>query len=166
MRFDFLAFDATHWPYTFEAEDALFLPAPERTSIGTELLSKQDLKGTRNRYRNACHCVDRQVGRVLDDLGARRNGFRDTIVVVVGDHGEEFQERGQLTHSGTSNDFQGRTLLWMHFPDENTTARLTNQPTTHLDIVPTILRGSRLSRRRALHPGPFAPRKYSDAALA
>ena len=27
--FDFLPFDATHWPYTFDNEDALFLPAPE-----------------------------------------------------------------------------------------------------------------------------------------
>ena len=58
---------------------------------------------------------------------------------MLGDHGEEFQERGQLTHAAVSNDFQGRTLLWMHLPNLPLSQISIPGPTTHLDIVPTLL---------------------------
>ena len=37
------------------------------------------------------------------------------------------------------NDFQGRTLLWMHLPDLPPAKISPATPTTHLDIVPTLL---------------------------
>ena len=95
-------------------------------------------KGVRNRYRNACHFIDEQIGRLFDDL-QRRHEFDNTIIIVLGDHGEEFQERGQLTHAAVLNDFQGRTLLWMHLPDLPPAKISPAAPTTHLDIVPTLL---------------------------
>jgi membrane-anchored protein YejM (alkaline phosphatase superfamily) len=136
--FDFLPFDATHWPYHFTTKDAIFQPAPNRELSEHALFSQQDLTGARNRYKDACHGVDFQIGRVLDDF-ERRGGFRNSIVIVAGDHGEEFEERGQITHSAVFNDFQGRTILWMHFPDGRAPAGEISQPTTHLDIVPTLL---------------------------
>jgi membrane-anchored protein YejM (alkaline phosphatase superfamily) len=136
--FDFLAFDATHWPYSFPPEDAVFQPAPPSTSSYHLLRSISDLEPIRNRYRNACHFVDGQIGRVLDDLQTRGD-FDRTVIVLVGDHGEEFQERGQLTHSAVLNDFQGRTVLWMHLPDAGPERRDIGVPTIHTDIVPTIL---------------------------
>lgn len=136
--FDFLAFDATHWPYSFDQQDLIYRPLSEAKSAEHALLSSYDLESVRHRYKNGCHCVDRQIGRVLDDL-EKRHGFKDTIVLVLGDHGEEFQERGQMTHSAVSNDFQGRTVLWMHLPDRDETDISVNEPTTHLDIVPTVL---------------------------
>jgi hypothetical protein len=44
-----------------------------------------------------------------------------------------------MTHSAVSNDFQGKTVLWMHLPDRDEANISVNEPTTHLDIVPTIL---------------------------
>jgi hypothetical protein len=82
--------------------------------------------------------VDEQIALVLEDL-KRRGEFEKTIVVIVGDHGEEFQERGQITHSAGLNDFQGRTLLWMHFPDPNSEPRQIDSATVHMDVVPTLL---------------------------
>lgn len=136
--FDFLAFDATHWPYSFPPEDAVFQPAPPNTSSYHLLRSDRDLEPIRNRYRNACHFVDAQIGRVLDDL-RDRGDFDRTVIVLLGDHGEEFQERGQLTHSAVLNDFQGRTVLWMHLPDMPPERLDIGVPTVHTDIVPTIL---------------------------
>ena len=137
-RFDFIAFDATHWPYSFPEKNDFFHPAPPVVTSYHLLRSDNELEALRNRYRNSCHFVDSNIGRVLDDL-EKRGGFADTIVVLVGDHGEEFQERGQLTHSAVMNDFQGRTVLWMHLPDESPAAHPIDRPTMHVDIVPTVL---------------------------
>lgn len=136
--FDFLPIDATHWPYRPPSDEAIFLPVPEAEPSLNLLRSVPDLEKTRNAYRNCCHFADEEVGKVLDDL-QRRGRFEDTIVIVVGDHGEEFQERGQTAHSAVLNDFQGRTVLWMHLPDAGPQALSIQVPTTHLDIVPTIL---------------------------
>jgi membrane-anchored protein YejM (alkaline phosphatase superfamily) len=47
-----------------------------------------------NRYRNALHFVDSQVGRVLDAL--RDSGqLERTLVIVTSDHGEEFNDTGK-----------------------------------------------------------------------
>jgi hypothetical protein len=137
-RFDFIPFDATHWPYWFPPEHEVFKPAPLSQNSQHVLRSTTDMQGVRNRYRNACHFIDEQIGRIFDDLDAH-DDFTNTIVIVLGDHGEEFQERGQLTHAAVLNDFQGRTLLWMHLPDLPPAKISPAAPTTHLDIVPTLL---------------------------
>jgi membrane-anchored protein YejM (alkaline phosphatase superfamily) len=136
--FDFIPFDATHWPYWFPPDSAKFQPAPLTHSSQHVLHSNEAIEEVRNRYRNACYFIDEQIGRLLDDLQAH-NGFANTIVILVGDHGEEFQERGQLTHAAVLNDYQGRTLLWMHLPDLPPQEISIEAPTTHLDIVPTLL---------------------------
>ncbi|HMG05270.1 MAG TPA: sulfatase-like hydrolase/transferase [Chthoniobacterales bacterium] len=136
--FDFVALNATHLPYAFPAEHAIFQPAPKLTSSHHILRSDGDLEIIRNRYRNGCHFVDQLIGRVLDDLEAQGD-LTKTIVVITGDHGEEFQERGQLTHAGVLNDYQARTVLWIHLPDTETKPVVIEVPTVHLDIVPTLL---------------------------
>ena len=136
--FDFIPFDATHWPYWFSPEHEIFKPAPLTENSQHVLRSQADMQGVRNRYRDACHFIDEQIGRIFDDLDAR-DDFTKTIVIVLGDHGEEFQERGQLTHAAVLNDFQGRTLLWMHLPNSPVSQISIAGPTTHLDIVPTLL---------------------------
>jgi uncharacterized protein len=136
--FDFIPFDATHWPYWFPPEMMKFQPAPLTHISQHILLSADDLVEAHNRYRNACAFIDQQIGHVLDDLQAH-DGFKNTIVIVLGDHGEEFQERGQLTHAAVTNDFQGRTLLWMHLPYLPAQQISIASPTTHLDIVATLL---------------------------
>lgn len=136
--FDFIAFDATHWPYLFPPEHAIFRPAPPLSGSQMVLGFPEELDVARNRYRNACHFVDEQIARVLDDLQARHE-LASTIIVVTGDHGEEFRERGQMTHTGVLNDFQARTPLWMHLPDVAEPLQIDDAPTTHMDIVPTVL---------------------------
>ena len=136
--FDFVALNATHLPYAFPAEHAIFQPAPKLTSSHHILRSSGDLEIIRNRYRNGCHFADEQIGRILDDLETQGD-FSKTIVVVTGDHGEEFQERGQLTHAGVLNDYQGRTVLWIHLPDAPPEPLAIEVPTVHIDIVPTLL---------------------------
>jgi uncharacterized protein len=136
--FDFIPFDATHWPYWFPPDHAKFQPASLTHSSQHVLRSNEAVEEAHNRYRNACHFIDEQIGRIMDDLQSY-DGFANTIVIIVGDHGEEFQERGQLTHAAVLNDYQGRTLLWMHLPESPPQQMTVEGPTVHLDIVPTLL---------------------------
>lgn len=136
--FDFLTFDATHWPYFYPETHRRFQPAELVSSSRHVLRSEIDLEAIRNRYDNACGFVDDQIARVLEELKAR-GGFENTIVVIVGDHGEEFQERGQITHSAALNDYQGRTPLWIHLPEAESASPDPSNPTVHMDIVPTLL---------------------------
>ncbi|MBV9007554.1 MAG: sulfatase-like hydrolase/transferase [Verrucomicrobia bacterium] len=142
--FDFIPFDATHWPYWFPKGDAPFQPAPLTHASQHVLRSGEEMTIVRNRYRDACHYIDEQMARIfaqLDEHGAWRN----TIVIVVGDHGEEFEERGQLTHAAILNAFQGRTICWIHFPENAPPPIPPGATTTHLDIVPTLLAALGLS---------------------
>ena len=136
--FDFLTFDATHWPYYYPENNRRFQPDPVVSASLHVLRGETDLTAIRNRYGNACDAVDEQIDLVLQDLKTRGD-FENSIVIIVGDHGEEFQERGQITHSAGLNDFQGRTTFWMHLPGPGPAAIDLSRPTVHMDIVPTLL---------------------------
>lgn len=135
---DVLTFESSHWPYEYPAGHAVFEPAPQRLGISDYLLPEAQVRRIHNRYGNSCHFVDSEIARVLERL--RRSGaLEHTVVIVTGDHGEEFRERGQLAHAGGMNDFQGRVPLWIHFPGDAVGPITGNQLTTGLDIVPTLL---------------------------
>ncbi|HEY9383821.1 MAG TPA: sulfatase-like hydrolase/transferase [Gemmatimonadales bacterium] len=135
---DVLSFEASHWPYEYPPQHRRFEPAAQRMGISDYLLPEDEVRRVRNRYRNSCHFIDSEIARVLERL--RRGGALDhTIVLITGDHGEEFRERGQLAHAGGMNDFQGRVPLWIHFPGRVVLPRSGDRLTTSLDIVPTLL---------------------------
>jgi arylsulfatase A-like enzyme len=48
-------------------------------------------------YRAAMRCMDLSIGRLLDEVQRARNG-RQTIIAVVGDHGEEFGSHDTVGH--------------------------------------------------------------------
>jgi uncharacterized protein len=137
-RFDILAFESTHWPYAYPAEHAVFQPAVERLGLSDYLLPEAEMEKVRNRYRNSSHFADAEIGKVLERLRGA-GALTHTIVLVTGDHGEEFRERGQLAHAGGMNDFQGRVPLWIHVPDRVPPPIDSIRLTTSLDDVPTLL---------------------------
>ena len=75
----------THWPYFSETP-----PPPGRYS--------ED--GHRNRYIGALRASDAAIGKILDHL-ARARRLDDTLVVVLGDHGEAFREHGFPVHGNS-----------------------------------------------------------------
>ena len=60
-----------------------------------------------------------------------------TIVLLVGDHGEEFMEHGFWRHNSTFVDEQVRTPLVIYAP--NHAAKVVDRLTSHSDIVPTMM---------------------------
>ena len=135
---DIVTFDATHWPFSYPPEDDLFKPAGPIATHARFTRTAAEAGEAFNRYRNASHFIDRQIEKIIESLRAR-GALDHTIVLIMGDHGEEFMERGQVFHCGAMNDYQGRSLLWIHFPDALMSSITNDQLTSHTDIIPTLL---------------------------
>lgn len=135
---DIVTFGATHWPYFYPPEDEIFKPvASDLRRLGVAR-SRGQVEMAHNRFRNASRFVDQQIARILETR--RTAGALDrTVVIVTGDHGEEFRERGQIYHAGAMDDFQGRPVFWMRVPGQPVVPQRPEALTSHVDIVPTLL---------------------------
>lgn len=92
-----------------------------------------------NRYRNAAHFVDREVHLVVHDL--KDHGlFKNTIIVVTADHGEEFNDEklGYWSHGTAYTPYQLQVPLFVYWPGMK--PKVIQYKTTHFDIVPTLLK--------------------------
>jgi uncharacterized protein len=98
-------------------------------------MSADDREPVINRARNAAYNVDIQIGKILAYL-EEKGLLENTIVVITGDHGEEFYEHGHLGHNSTYVDEQICPPLAIHFP--GVPAQKYNKLSQHTDIVPTI----------------------------
>jgi hypothetical protein len=138
-RFDYLIFDSTHYPYIHPPELAKFLPEQPLTDGPTAFVPrKADAEIIRNRYRNAAAYVDTLLARVLDRL-TELGALKSTIVVITGDHGEEFWEHGGFSHGVALDQMQTRVPLALYLPPElSPPARLGYTYASHSDILPTI----------------------------
>jgi arylsulfatase A-like enzyme len=105
-----------------------------------------------NRYLNAITYADQFMGELLDAL-KRHGQLDDTLVVVVGDHGQGFFEHGQKAHNTVIWEeglrvplvFYNRELL----PEPELVPGLRRQT----DIVPTILSLLSVAHAPALFEG-------------
>ena len=91
-----------------------------------------------NLYRNCVFHIDSLVGRVLDAIEAQGLMER-TMIVVTGDHGQEFNEnkRNFWGHSSNYTRAQIGTPLVVYYPGIIHEVR--DYRTSHYDISPTIL---------------------------
>ncbi len=131
--FGFMFFESTHAPYTFPPDKALFQPVLDVLSYAT--VSEKDREKLYNRAANAAHHVDKQLGKIFDFL--QKNDLMDnTIIVVTGDHGEEFYDHGRLGHNSAFVTEQIHPPLILHLPGVK--PAVVNDMTHHCDIVPTL----------------------------
>jgi arylsulfatase A-like enzyme len=121
-------------------EGAVMLTSPDvaRLRSGEILLNAAQKEAVRDLYRNEVRSVDAAVGAVLEALGS--SGLRDrTLVVVVGDHGEEFWEHGGVEHGRTVYDEVVRVPLLMRWPHRLPAGRHVDDVVRMTDVAPTIL---------------------------
>ncbi|MCD6304212.1 MAG: sulfatase-like hydrolase/transferase, partial [Planctomycetes bacterium] len=117
--FQFMFFESPHARYYFPPENAIRKPYMKDfnyADLGAIARDPKLQQLVKNRYINACNHLDGQLGRVID--GLRRRGLLDsTIVVITGDHGEEFWERGRWGHAADSfHEKHMRVPLIIHVP--------------------------------------------------
>ncbi len=129
-----------------------------------------------NRYRNSLHYIDSLVGEVLADVEAR-GLLENTVIVVTGDHGQEFNDnrRNYWGHGSNFTRFQTSVPLFLYSPALAPASH--SHLTTHFDVVPTLMREyldcnvpfSTYSVGRSLfEPGkrdPLVLSEYSDFAI-
>jgi len=131
----FMFFESPHARYYFPEESILRREYLEDFNYATMDLEK-DIRLIKNRYINSCHHLDSQFARIIDFL-ARKDLLKNTIVLITGDHGEEFMEKGRWGHGSTFSQEQIRTPLILWIP--GTGSGPVEKMTSHLDIAPTLL---------------------------
>lgn len=136
--FSFMFFESPHARYYFPPESVI--RRPYRDDINYATLDKDELAKNiipiKNRYLNAVHHLDSQFGRIFDYL-QQNNLLDSTIVILLGDHGEEFMEHGYWGHNSTFVDPQIRTPLVLWIPGKKSGVH--DKMTSHMDIIPTIM---------------------------
>jgi hypothetical protein len=137
--FCFMFLDSTHAPYHFQELPGFRPPfSGYESSVRYELLAghPEERRQAFVRYRNSAAYVDHLLGGVVEDL-ERRGLLESTIVMISGDHGEEFGETGLFGHNGSFNDHQVRTPFIFHHPGVRP-GRIA-ELTSHADWAPTVL---------------------------
>jgi len=136
--FTFMFFESPHARYYFPQTSVI--AKPYRDDLNYATLSKEalrkDIVPIKNRYINSVHHLDMQWGRIFEYL-KQHQLLDNTIVVLAGDHGEEFMEHGFWGHNSTFVDQQVRTPLVIYAPKMK--PLVSNQLTSHMDVVPTIM---------------------------
>jgi hypothetical protein len=136
--FTFMFFESPHARYYFPPNSVI--AKPYRDDLNYATLSKEalakDIKLIRNRYINSVHHLDMQYGRIFEYM--KKNQLLDnTIVILIGDHGEEFMENGYWGHNSTFADPQVRTPLVIYKPGMK--PFIEDQMTSHMDVIPTVM---------------------------
>ncbi len=137
--FSFYFLESTHAPYSFPEEQALvqdYQRDVDYTELSRESLAA-DIGPLYQRYRNSAHWIDMQVGKIHATL--QQEGLLDnTIVIITGDHGEEFMEQGAWGHNSAFVEEQVRVPLVVLWPGRS--AARHDRLTSHVDLGTTLLR--------------------------
>lgn len=111
-----------HWPYPDYGPATHVLPP--RTPMYS--------------YLNNLHYLDMQIEQIFNHL-KQKNLLDDTIIVLAGDHGEAFgQHPHNYTHSRASYNENVRTPAVLYHPTLFP-KRVITEPTSHVDVLPTLL---------------------------
>ncbi|MDH4120911.1 MAG: DUF3413 domain-containing protein [Deltaproteobacteria bacterium] len=92
-----------------------------------------------NRYKNAVYYADVLAGQVLAKLKARGLD-KNTVVVITGDHGQEFNDskKNYWGHAANFMDYTARVPLIVRWPGRPPAAY--HHMTSQLDVAPTLMR--------------------------
>ena len=134
--FTFEFFESTHAPYAFPPECAFRTPYLEDFNYFTADF-KTNLGPIRNRYLNACRHLDTQIAAIVRALEETKL-LESTILVLTGDHGQEFYEKGRWGHNSAFTEEQTRVplVLWVPGRAPSTVDRFSS----HLDLPATVLK--------------------------
>jgi arylsulfatase A-like enzyme len=142
----FLHFYDPHWHYApppevlkiFETSYAGKLTGnlKDFQNLRPDQVKPADLDHLLALYDGEIRYTDNEVGRLITHL-KERDVLRGTLLVVTSDHGEEFLDHGSWEHQKTLYEEVIRVPLMMAGP--GVAPRRETQPTSLLDIAPTIL---------------------------
>jgi membrane-anchored protein YejM (alkaline phosphatase superfamily) len=129
-RFIVVFLMSTHFPYTFPHEFNIHRPSGDHVTY--QNWKGMDREVLQNRYRNAARFLEKELLEVIYSLDADRN-----VILFTGDHGESMGEDGGLAHGSRASEVQTR-VPWVMVGPGVPAVRI-EQPTTHVDVLPTLL---------------------------
>jgi|GEM_PF-3045178 len=91
--------------------------------------------GRQDRYDSEVAFTDRQVGQLIEYIKGTRF-WEKSVIIITGDHGEEFGEHGRDFHGAQVYEESVRVPLLIRVPHMG--ARVVDKPVSQVDIVPTI----------------------------
>lgn len=130
----FMFFESPHARYYFPPENAIRTPYSEDLNYAN--LSAEQMPLVKNRYINSCNHLDSQIARILKYLEEHKL-LDSTIVMITGDHGEEFMEKGRWGHNSNFSEEQVRVPMVVWMPGKPA-GEITHM-TSHLDVPATFL---------------------------
>jgi len=135
--FSFLFFNAPHQPYDYPKDFEKFMPVSGKEINYAKKMNAANIDPVKNRYKNSLYFDDSLFGMIFSTL--RQEGLlKNTIVIITGDHGEEFYEQGSFGHTSSFDDYQTKVVFVMHMHGMKKTE--INRLTSHLDVVPTLMK--------------------------
>ncbi len=127
--------DSTHFDYSWPRhEPATFTPFASNIAYFRTYQTQKNIEHIKNSYRNSIHYVDSLFGSFWNDLPRKQ----EAIVAVMGDHGEEFFERGHLFHNSHLIDEQMRVPLYFRFGSQSKPAH-PKAIVSQMDFFPSVL---------------------------
>lgn len=136
--FAFIFFDAPH-SFSFPSDyKPVFAPSLQEVNY-LDLKPDYDPIPFFNRYLNSIHFVDGLIAKILQAL--EEDGvLRDSIVMITGDHGQEFNENklNYWGHNGNFSRYQTGVPLLVYWPGKE--PGVIKHRTSHFDLAPTVLK--------------------------
>lgn len=151
MALDFLGEQSKDKPFYsflfYDLPHAISIPKEYRTKFQPswdeadylKLNNDIDREGFFNLYKNCMYHVDSLVGKVIDKLTAE-GMLENTVILITGDHGQEFNENKKnfWGHGSNYSKWQLQIPLIFYYPGAEAGKKYTHM-TTHYDITPTLM---------------------------
>lgn len=137
--FSFLFFDLPHSFELSAEQNTRFKPAWSYADY-TKLNNQLDPTPFWNLYRNCCYNDDLMLGQIFKAM--EEEGLNDnTIVILTGDHSQEFNENhhNYWGHNSNFSEHQIGIPMICHLPWAK--PQRFDHHTTHYDVVPTLMNG-------------------------
>ena len=136
-----------HYNYLRHAEFGFSAPSVGRLKPGQDVeglydmaadLTPEEVQFLRDLYDEEIRYTDRGIGRLVATL-KELHLYDQTLILLVGDHGEEFVDHGNLGHARSLYDEVVRVPLILRNPHDRDGPRRVEGPVSLVSLTPTIL---------------------------
>lgn len=142
--FAFINLMEAHEPYVPSSraaeEKSLRICRQDREDFlaGSWIPTVQQLADLRALYTYSLEVALGRISAILTEL-KEHDRWENSVIVLTGDHGQEFGELDGLFHGTFPGDPQVRVPLWLSVPGRNFEGRPVRGMTSLVDVFPTIL---------------------------
>lgn len=138
-RFDYYLMNVTHFNYYYPPECRKYTPdfrANFTIISGPQQGFMKDRIELKNRYMNSVYYADALLKKLITEMEAMGR-LKNTIIIIAGDHGEEFWEHGSFGHTWGLNDIQIQPAALIYYPGI-TRDTVKYKYSSHQDFFPTV----------------------------